>query len=322
MANDKANYDKTALTIAALLALGVAGYIYTLKGSFSEKLETTKVTPQAKFAEVPIDALSKTLGNLQTVFNWVPPLVSGKPVPLNKSIAVILRENDMVDIYVEEPKLRPPMTNKFLREHDLEYLSPNVGDLDPDGDSFTNLEEFNKNTNPKDKASHPPLTDKLYLKERVEKKYVMALNNADPPFIVRRSEPLPAASAMPFIQPPFPIDFGFERGAAPRFTATNFEKKESLDKKDISELSVKDKVTGTEFKLVYRQPFSLSEYSATLEFRIGQVQTFTVKKGDNFRINGIAATYNLVDITEDGASVAELGPDNKPKTPFPVAKKP
>ena len=323
MANQEANYDKTILAIAAVLALGVAGYIYTLKDSFSEKLVTASVTHRADFPAVPVGALQKTIQNLTSVFNWEPPVVNGKSVPLNKSIPVILKEGQLVDIYLDEPKLRgPEMTNKFLRDHELDYLSANVGDLDPDSDGFTNLEEFKKNTNPKDAKSHPPLTDKIYLKERVEKKYVITLNNVESPFIVRRLEPAPAAPAIPSIQPPFPFDFGFERGAAPRFTATGFEKKIDPASKDVSELSVVDKATGTKFVLTYKKPFTLSEYSATLEFRMGTVQTFTVKKGDNFRINGIAATYNLTDVTEAGASVAEVGTDGKPGTPFPVEKKP
>ena len=49
MANREANYDKVVLGIAAVAALGVAAYLYTLKTSFGEKLVETRVTPKKEF---------------------------------------------------------------------------------------------------------------------------------------------------------------------------------------------------------------------------------------------------------------------------------
>jgi len=320
MANREANYDKVILVVTALLALGVAGYLYTLKSSFGEKLQFAKVTPKADFGEIPVEQVEQAGKNLLKVSDWTSPIRANKPVPLNKSIPIVLRDGQLFDMFVENPPLRAPMTNKFLRDHDLEYLSPNVGELDPDGDGFSNLEEFNKNTNPRDPAQHPALTEKLYFVNRVQLNYILALQSPEPPLLVKRNEPAPPSSA--YVQgTKFPEDFGFDRGAQPRFTATSFEKKKAVApnglEQDVSELQVTDRATGEKFGLVFKKPYNLAEFQAELEFRIGTVTKLTVKKGDNFRLPGVAATFKLVDVAETSATVAEIK-DGAPGTPFVV----
>lgn len=324
MANKEANYDKVILTICALLALGVAAYLYTLKSGFSEKLQTASVTPKADFGEIPLEQVEDTKTTLQKVFDWNSPIRGNKPVPLNKSIPIILRDGNLVDMFTETPPLRDGLSNKFLRENDLDYLSANVGELDPDGDGFSNLEEFKKNTNPRDPKSHPPLTDKLYFVQRIKQSYVMTLQSPEPPLLVKRTEPPPAASV--YVQgASFPEDFGFDRGSTPRFTATAFEKKKAVGgngiEQDVSELQVSDKSTGQKFALVFKKPFDLAEYQAELEFRVGTVTKLTVKKGDNFRITGLGTTFKLVDVTEESATVSEIK-DGTPGAPFAVTKRP
>ena len=81
------------------------------------------------------------------------------------------------------------MTNKWLRESNLPrigdnpaYLVPNVGDLDADDDGFSNKEEFEAQTNPTDPKAHPPVTNKLFLKERVAHNNRVILRSSSPPF--------------------------------------------------------------------------------------------------------------------------------------------
>ena len=328
MASKESNYDKTILTVAALLALGLAGYIYMLKGDFSSKLITTKNTPRDQFPEIPVQRVDAAIKNLQTVFNWGAREFEGKMVPLNKSIPIVLQDGKLFDMFVENPPLRQPMTNKFLRENELQYEYGNVGELDPDNDGFTNVEEFNKQTNPKDAKAHPPLTDKLYFKERIMMDYELELKSTEPPLIVKRNKPGIPASLIPGtpLQAPWPVDFSFDKGAAPRFTATDFTKKPGVDDKglakDIYELFVTDKSTGEKFVLQFKKPYNLAEYKAVLEFRIGTVQEITVKKGDNFRVSGLAATFRLLDVAEDSAKLSQLDDKGNPGKEFTVNKRP
>lgn len=318
MANREANYDKMILTLLAIVALAVAGYLYTLKSNFGEKLVLPKITPKAEFGEIPVERIDSAIGNLKTVFNWVSPVRTGKPVPLNKSIPIVLKEGQLYDMFVENPPLRPPMTNRFLRDYELDYLSPNVGELDPDEDGFNNLEEFNKGTNPKDTKNHPPETDKLFFKERLQNNYILALQSPDLPLLVQRTEPTRGST---FVQT-IPFDFGFERGAAPRFKATAFRKKQTPEGKDVSELDVEDVATKQKFTLIYKVPFNLAEFQVKLEYRLKVVTELpTLKKGETFRLPEVGSSFVVQEITEDSATIVE-SKDGKSGAPFVVNKRP
>lgn len=318
MANRESNYDKIILTVSAVLALAVAGYLFMLKSSFADKLVSSSSTPKSEFGVIPVEEVKAAVGNLQKTFNWVSPVRANKPVPLNKSIPIVLKEGQLYDMFVETPPLRPPMTNKFLRDYDLDYLSPNVGDLDPDEDGFSNVEEFNKGTNPKSPTDHPPVTDKLFFKERVQNSYILTLQSPALPLLIQRTEP---SRGSVFVQA-VPSAFGFEKGIEPRFKALEFTKKETPDHKDVSELQVEDVATAQKFTLVYRVPYNLAEFQVKLEYRLKVVQELpAIKKGDTFRLPEVATTFKVLEIAEDSATVAELK-DGVPGKPFVVNKRP
>ncbi len=324
MANKEANYDKVLLTLAALAALGVSATLYVLKSDFGASLVQAKATPKADFGVIPQEEVAAAVKRLQQPFEWTAPVRQNKPVPLNKSVTVVLKGTELFDLFVENPQLRPPMTNLYLRTYDLEYLSPNVADLDPDGDGFTNLEEFSaqpKMTNPKDPKSHPPATNHLYFKGRVQNDYILVLQSSTMPLQVKRNAPLPARSE--FISA-IPVDFGFEKGpgvTAQRFAAEKFENK-VVESKDVSELTVLDKATGQKVVLVYKVPTNLAEYQAELEFRDKTVTEQKVKKGENFRLPDVAATFRVLDVEEDKATIVQLKDDGSEGAKFVVGRRP
>lgn len=309
----KSNFEKTLLLIMALVAVGVSGYLIYLTTSFSETLTQKSVTPRKEMGDVPIASVQEATKLLKQVFNWTSPIKNNKPVPLNKSIMVILNGDSLVDIYVPEPPLRPPMTNEFLVKNKIpNILSPNVGDLDPDGDGYTTLEEFNKGTDPRDPAKHPPFTDHLYLKQRMADDYIIKLNNSLDPFQVVLLAPRRDSA---YIQPPFPKPFGFKdpvtKQINERFVAKKFDKKDVPDPKmgtrDASELTVEDKATNTEFVLIKGVEKNLADYYAVFEFWQKEITTIKVKKGDTFQVMGV--TYKLLDVEETQAVISEVKPD-------------
>lgn len=309
----KSKFEKTLLLLMALLAMAVSGYLAYLTTGFADTLKQKTVLPRKEMGEVPLAVVKTATERLQQVFNWTSPVINNKPVPLNKSIMVILKGDSLVDIYVPQPQLRPPMTNEFLVKNALpNIMSPNLGDLDPDGDGFTNLEEFNKGTDPKDPLKHPPFTDHLYLKQRLSDDYIIKLNSSLDPYQVVLLAPRRASA---LIQPPLPKPFGFPdpvtKQVNERFVAKSFAKKEVPDPKtgvkDESELIVEDKATNTEFVLVKGVEKNLAEYYAVFELWQKEVATTKVKKGGTFPVMGV--TYKVLEVEETQAVIAEVKAD-------------
>jgi hypothetical protein len=314
MARKDNNFDKNFLIFAAIAAVGGGAWLYTMKGSFAEQLNTDKATRKNEFPEVPTAEVIKASDILRKAYAWESPMIAGKAVTLNKSVPVVLQGGKLFDMFVEEPQLRAPMTNKFLREHQLDYLSPNVGDLDPDEDGFTNLEEFNGQTNPRDAKSKPALENKLYFVNRVQDDYILKLLNKIMPAQVKRMAPAPQKSV--FIDTT-PKTFGFDPTSQERFQATAFATKKVGDK-EVAEMTLVDNATKETFVLVYGEDKNLAEYQAELEFRLNVVTKIKVKKGDTFYLPNVATKYLLQDVTETEALVVPIGSDGNPSKPFQV----
>lgn len=306
----KNNFEKVLLLIMAIVAIGVSGYLIYLSTGLSDRLAPKAVTARKEMDPVPIAAVQRSTGLLKQVFNWSSPVKNNKPVPLNKSVLLIMKEGQLYDLFIEQPQFRPPMTNSFLVKNGIKHvLSPNVGDLDQDGDAFSNIEEFHRNTNPADPKNHPPFTDHLYLKQRLADDYIIKLNSSIDPYQVLRLKPTRESV---LIAPPLPKPFGYRdtltRQVNERFVAEKFEKKE-VDGKDVSELTVLDRATNQRLVLVRGEEKNLADYYAEFEFRHREVTPIKVKKGDNFRIPGVASTYKLIDIEETKAVISELKSD-------------
>lgn len=314
MQNRKGKYEKVLLGLAAVIALGVAGYLVWTSNSFSERLTRKQGNSRNDPGQPPTATVLETMKILQEKVTWVSPVINGKPVPLNKSVLLVKKGDQLFDLQLEEPQLRPPMTNSFLVSNNIpNILSPNVGELDADGDGYSNLEEFEKKTNPQDANSHPPFTDKLVLKRRITYDYIIKLNSSSPPYQVQRVKPEPKRSAFVSMDK----DFGFDRGVD-RFKPISFTAKKVPDpavgEKDVSELVVKDLASGKEVTLVRGEEFNLAEYEAEFEFLLNDRPTRTVKKGDTFQIPGIGVTYRLVEIEESSAVIQAVEGGGEPIT--------
>lgn len=313
MQKNKGNYEKILIIIMAIAAIAGGGWFIYSSQSFPETLSRKSVKPKPFQEDIPVkDIEEATQHAIAEAKSWSAPVRNNKPVPLFKSVLLVLKDNQIYDMFTEDPQLRPPMTNAYLRENKLQYLSPNVGELDPDDDGFTDLEEFNGKTNPTDPNSHPPITDKLFLVQRIEHKYLVTLKSSgDPPYQVTVvTEDGKRRGSFVEIGKPF--------GVGGRFIPKKFEKKEVQDAKigtkDVSELTVEDTIRKNEIVLVKDVDQNLAEYEASLEFRLKVIDQFKVKKGENFRIPGHdETTYKMVDVQEDSAVIAPLKADGTPE---------
>jgi hypothetical protein len=328
MAKPDQNYDKVLLGLAATACLGVCGYLFYTKGNFDSQFQTRAVNKGQELGDVPLKRTEDARKRLLEVFHWEPPIKSNKPVPLNKSVLIILKENELYDMFLEQKPLREPMTNEYLRKYELDALVPNVGDLDPDNDGFSNLEEFVLKTNPKDgdptkPDSVPPPKNKIYFVSREQDDYKIILQSSALPLQVKRLKPEPQKAD--YVEK-LPQDIEFEPGTVSRFEALSFTPKKVPDpkigEKDVSELVLKDRSTNTDVVLVFREEKNLATYKAKVQFRLKTVQERVVKKGDVFRFDGVPSSFRLEDVTESGATISEQDSSGNWGQPWAISPRP
>jgi hypothetical protein len=85
-----------------------------------------------------------------------------KPIPFEAKQCWFCGEKQPDGIEIVKPT-QNGVPDEWLRANDLQLDTDLAADLDEDG--FSVLEEFQFNTKPKDKQSHPPYAEKLLLKE-------------------------------------------------------------------------------------------------------------------------------------------------------------
>lgn len=322
MQKSQGSYEKVILTLSALLAIGVAGYLVFLSRSFEEDLTINPGRSKENLNPRATAAMQQATDMLKQKPSWHSPDRNGKPVPLNKSVLLVMKGSELFDLLLPTPQFRPPMTNIFVTgdktktppEAPLPNLySPNLGDLDADNDGFSNLEEFNKKTDPRNAESMPPLTDKLFLQKRISHDYVVKLipGSDGTNFQIQRLKPEPRANKFVKIDE----EFGFEKNSL-RFKIVSAEKKQvehpTLGTIDTYALKVLDLSTKKEFELIDKE-VNLAEYEAELEFRWKSRQTIGgAREGKTFQLPGLGKSYYILKLDEDKAIISPLGPDGQP----------
>lgn len=317
MQNSQGSYEKTILILCSIAALGAAAYLVLQSQGFEESL----ALPSGASANNPnppnVQGVQDAIDTIKKKYSWGSPVRNGKPVPLNKSVLLVMKDDKLFDLLLPDAdnQLRPPMTNVFLvgdrtktpPEDQLPHLfSPNVGDLDADNDGFSNLEEFEGKTNPRDANSMPPLTNKLFLKQRISHDYTVKLVSGDgKTFQVQRLEPQPRASKFVAVNE----EFGFERGVT-RFKVLSAEKKQiqhpTLGPMDAQVLKIKDLSTNKEFELTEKgDEVNLAEYEAVFEFQWKTRSKIAgVREGKTFVLPGVVKTYHILKLEDSKAIIA------------------
>ncbi|MGV3662786.1 MAG: Amuc_1099 family pilus-like system protein [Prosthecobacter sp.] len=321
MQKSQGSYEKVILTISALLTIGVAVYLVLLSRGFEESLAVTQAGVRNNLNPPNTPAMAEAIDTIKKKYAWLSPVRNGKPVPLNKSVLLVMKQGELFDLTLPEPLFRAPMTNVFVvgdktkspPEDQLPNLfSPNLAELDADDDGFTNLEEFNGKTDPRDPQKMPPLTDKLFLKQRISHDYIVKLVSGDgTTFQVQRLKPEPRMSKFVAINQ----GFGFEKGSE-RFKATSVEKKTidhpTLGKKDVYVLKITDLSTNKEFEAVEGLDVNLADYEAEFEFRWKKRSTIPgVREGKTFQLPGLGKSFYILKLEETKAVIAPLI-DGKP----------
>lgn len=175
----KKNYDKLLLGLFGIFALAVGGILSASAFTAADEAGTKRnVVEKAELGPDKGAEAKKSLADLTAN--------AGKPVWSSVKIAehrsahlftaspVIQKAGSENVVQLLDPSteaLREGIPNWWLYENGLDLTRDDVAATDFDGDKFTNLEEFEGGSNPRDPDSRPPFYAKLRLVEVIEVPY-------------------------------------------------------------------------------------------------------------------------------------------------------
>lgn len=191
----------------------------------------------------------------------------------------------------------------WFKKYHLDLNDPKMLDADPDGDGFTNREEFLANTDPLDPNSHPPYTDParfLKLKEYNEARLPITLeaiegekaklkrNDGDKMETVRTGDTV--------------------RGLP--LKVVRIEARQDIDKNgehvDLSQVTLEDSTTKEKYVLMNNMPAKTSASNAVLMTNDGK-STLKVHRGDIFTYpNEGGKNYKVIDMSQDQVVLQQM----------------
>jgi hypothetical protein len=158
------NQEKVLLGGAAVVALGLAYLGWSKLASVDTDFSANPKGSGASVTAVPgAELVPKAVQSLNQPREWDQDLDGERPVELFASIPLFVRSDNPdkpIDLLKDEP-VHPPIPNTWWLE---KRIDPGFGDSplrDPDGDGFSNIEEFNEKTDPNDPKNFPSLIAKL-----------------------------------------------------------------------------------------------------------------------------------------------------------------
>jgi hypothetical protein len=196
----------------------------------------------------------------------------------------------------------------WFKKYHLDLNDPKMLDADPDGDGFTNREEFLANTDPLDPNSHPPYPPDparfLRLKEYNEARLPLTLEKIDgeKAHLKRTDEEGKVET----------VKTGDTLHGLP-LKVLHVEARQDIDKNgervDLSQVTLEDANTKEKYVLTGNLPAKTSASNSVLVTRDGKT-IMKLHRGDVFKFppeNG--ASFKVIDMSQDQVVLQQL--DNK-----------
>lgn len=320
--NQKA-WDKLILLVAGLIAIAVAVLISMQAIGFGERFAMQETTPKNDLPDTQEDVTNVAKSFVEKTQTWTNPK-KGEPIksiPLFVSVPIVEAGGRLIDMSLEDPQLRPPVSNAWLRENGLEFLNSGVLAHDADGDGFNNLEEWEAKTSPIDPKSHPPYAGKLAFASRQQQDYILRFT-AKPDAERFQINRLPSAVW------PKGESFYLKKGEISKdeqFRINDFEEKRVKNASgievDASVLKITYLPKNQSLELVKNIDTHIPTYFAEIHFELDAGFKEFVKEGDTFNLTIDPDTKYRVTKVEENSVEISYQTETEPEKTVIIPKK-
>ena len=196
----KNNFEKLILVVCGLFALITGGWLSASAFSESETGANTKVTERSELGPDKTEDVAKAFTDLTAFADK--PVWSSVTLGPHQSIRAFTASPMLAKAGVDEAirildetatPVREGVPNWWLYENGLDITRDDILKLDADSDKFSNLEEFQGGSDPRNPDSQPEFHTKLRFIEKIEIPYEIKFVSVDGKDIsVRRIAPLMA----------------------------------------------------------------------------------------------------------------------------------
>ena len=309
----KQKYDIVILAVATLLLVSNAGWIVMNRVEQSA-VQTSLIVPKENaIPALSLDAVRQASVLADSPAKWKSGSDLPEGTPERGSLLVsrryLLKDGKLIDPLSEgSEQLHPPITNDWLLANGLDYTDMNIKEKDSDGDGFSNLEEFEKKTNPNDPKDAPASFNKLKLVGFKPVPFRLEFKgdpSGDGKEFQINLKDLKGSARSQYRK------LGDQIEGAP-YKILKYEFKEGSNERgvtvNLSELTVQNTETGESIVLVYNKeandPTSYGTFRNLLT--LGDAD-FTLKKGEEFTIKpDITRKLKLIDITATKAQIRDI----------------
>jgi len=298
----KAHYDRVALIAAGIFLFISSISIWWNAIQFGNRLVAPPGPPPKNASPPPVATeLDRAAKQLQHPTQWKSSTHSGLFVPEKHFIGA-----NGQPATLKNTQVHPPVPNDWFEKFGLPIQDADVLEQDPDGDGFTNVDEWQGGTDPTNKDSHPDYLTKLHLVSATEEPFpfvfasrtgnTFGLNSID------ESEPTQFLKIGDVIR-----GTDFKIG---KFTEKH-ERNQYGTTVDVSELLLEHKDTHAQVTLVKEKVATSPQSVTTFVYTWGGRREFDVRKDQEFSLKPVEEIkYKLVDVQPTKAVIVNTQKPN------------
>jgi len=300
----KANYDRVAVIAAAAFLFISAVCIWWSAIQFGNRLVTPQPSRRKSASQPPVAVeLDRAAEQLQNPAQWKASTHSGLFVPEKHFIGA-----DGLPATLQNTQVHPPVPNDWFEKYSLPIEDADALDQDPDKDGFTNLDEWQGNTDPTNKDSHPDYVTKLHLVSATEEpfRYIFSSRIKDKFGIntIDQSEPTQFLKVGDVIRG---TDFKIVK-----FTEKRARNRYGINE-DVSELLLEHQQSHAQVTLLKGKVATSPQSVASFVYAWGGRLEFEVRKDQEFSLKPVEEIkYKLVDVQPAKAVIVNTQKPNAP----------